>query len=180
MERAQAEEIVTEFFDTWYSAVVRYAYNRCGSMELAEDFAQEAFGALYTALRKEAPIENPRAWILKTVRNQVCKHWRYRQRHPEELVPAAELDLFSNPEQRSDLGENSSGPSIAHFLDLLTPREQEAVLLRADGMKYHEIADHLGITSSSVGTLILRAIRKMRAARFDMAPMHAGGGSAFA
>ena len=49
----------------------------------------------------------------------------------------------------------------------LAPREREVVLLRAQGLRYREIASQLGISSNSVGTLLLRAMRKMRAARAE-------------
>ena len=55
--------------------------------------------------------------------------------------------------------------SLTDFLSVLTQREEEVMLLRAKGMKYREIADSLDISTNSVGTLVMRAVRKIRLAR---------------
>ncbi|MCW5978275.1 MAG: RNA polymerase sigma factor [Bryobacteraceae bacterium] len=162
MDREGASAAVTRIFDLWYPAVVRYAYHACGSLELAEEFAQEAFAALYRTLRGGAEIENPRAWMLAAIRNQTAKHWRFRRRHPEDLVPNNEFETRSAP---GNGDPEPDGASLQDYLSILTSREEEVVVLRAQGLKYGQIASQLGISSNSVGTLLMRAIRKIRKAR---------------
>ena len=53
---------------------------------------------------------------------------------------------------------------IRTLLSVLTPREEEVLLLRLDAMKYREIADQLGISMNSVNTLLARALRKLQEA----------------
>ena len=65
MDRDDAERIINELFTSSYSATVRYAAYRCGSLDLAEDLVQEAFGALYVRLREGIVIKEPRAWVMK-------------------------------------------------------------------------------------------------------------------
>ena len=150
-------------FDTWYSSVVRYGYHSCGSVELAEEFAQEAFAALYRNLRDNVVIENPRAWILATVHNQTAKHWRSRRRHPEDPLPNTDLQTREADETNGTGAEEAA--KLSDYLGLLTAREEEVILLRAKGLKYGEIASHLGISTNSVGTLLMRAVRKIRKTR---------------
>ena len=53
---------------------------------------------------------------------------------------------------------------IRSLLSVLTPREEEVLLLRLESLKYREIADQLGISINSVNTLLARALRKLQQA----------------
>ena len=48
-------------------------------------------------------------------------------------------------------------------LSILTPREEEVILLRLQSLKYREIGEQLGISSKSVCTLLARALKKLKA-----------------
>ena len=167
MDREGAERIVTELFASSYSATVRYAAHRCGSLDLAEDLVQEAFGALYVRLREGHPIQEPRAWVMQTVHNKICKTWRKSQRQPEQSMSRVELEELPLPAGTFGGNIDTARPHLEGFLSRLTPREREVILLRAQGLRYREIASQLKISSNSVGTLLLRAMRKMRAARAE-------------
>jgi DNA-directed RNA polymerase specialized sigma24 family protein len=47
---------------------------------------------------------------------------------------------------------------------VLTPREEQVLLLRLEALKYREIADQLGSSMNSVNTLLARALRKLQRA----------------
>jgi len=53
---------------------------------------------------------------------------------------------------------------IRSLLSLLSPREEEVLLLRLEAFKYREIAEQLGISMNSVNTLLARALRKLQQA----------------
>jgi RNA polymerase sigma factor (sigma-70 family) len=53
---------------------------------------------------------------------------------------------------------------IRSLLSVLSPREEEVLLLRLEALKYREIADQLGISMNSVNTLLARALRKLQQA----------------
>ncbi len=167
MDRDDAERIATELFTSCYSATVRYAAHRCGSLDLAEDIAQEAFGALYARLREGARIREPRAWLMRTVHNQICRYWRKADRQPEQAIPRIELESLPLATDSFGGSTDATHEHLEAFLARLTPREREVILLRQQGLRYREIASQLGISSNSVGTLLLRAMRKMRAARAE-------------
>ncbi len=167
MDRQDAERTINELFTSVYSATVRYAASKCGSLDLAEDLVQEAFGALYARLREGAVIQDPRAWVMKAVQNQICKAWRKAENRPERVVSRHEIEAIASPSDGLGGFVDPDRPHLEGFLAGLAPREREVILLRAQGLKYREIASRLGISSSSVGTLLLRAARKMRVARAE-------------
>ncbi len=155
--------LVNELFESWAPCLYRYAYRLCCSAELADDFVQDAFLALYRELCSGQNVESPKAWTLSVVRHELANWRRSNRRHPEELTPNEEFDLI--PVQQEDPW--SEGPGIDDInvlLAHLTPREEEVVLLRMQSLKYREIASQIGISSKTVATLLARALKKMRLA----------------
>jgi len=114
-------------------------------------------------LREGEVIRHPRAWLLKTVRNQLGKHWR-RQKQGEQLAPNADFDLLAGAVEQ-DAALESEPLHLPEYFSLLSRREEEALVLRVEGLRYRQIAEQMGVTTNSVGTLILRAVRKIRTAR---------------
>jgi RNA polymerase sigma factor (sigma-70 family) len=56
---------------------------------------------------------------------------------------------------------------IRGLLSVLSPREEEVLLLRLEALKYREIADQLGISMNSVNALLARALRKIQVAKSE-------------
>jgi len=160
VNEVDATNLVTALFDRWYTSLVRYALRSTPTYELAEDLAQEVFMKLYQALRSGKSIEHPKAWTLcvlrRTISRQLQNRFDYEQLDELELVQ-------SWPQDAVGLS------AIQDLLRLLSPREEEVLLLRLEPMKYQEIADHLGISMNSVKTLLTRALRKLQKAAAQQA-----------
>lgn len=151
MDREEAARQVGLVFDTWYPSVVRFAWRATGDFGIAEDVSQEAFMALYRELRKGTEIHNARAWVFCVVRRKIGKSVRARLWDSLDLaesIPAPAKDVEVD--------------SVTELLSVLSPREEEVLLLRLSALKYREIADELSISPNSVNTLLARAIRKLQ------------------
>jgi len=155
VNESDATDLVAELFDRWYMSLVRYAIRTTSSYELAEDLAQDAFMQLYQALRAGKHIEHPKAWTICVLRRAMNRQLKDRNLH--EQLDAMDLPGESAPEM-SRLAE------IRSLLSVLSPREEEVLLLRLEALKYREIADQLGISMNSVNTLLARALRKLQLA----------------
>jgi RNA polymerase sigma factor (sigma-70 family) len=155
-----AIDLVTALFDRWYMSLVRYALRTTANYELAEDLAQDTFMQLYQALRAGKSIEHPKAWTICVLRRAMNRQMKGRALHEpfDELETAQEIV--------------TDAPVIADIRNLLTvlsPREEEVLLLRLEALKYREIADQLGISINSVNTLLARALRKLQEATTQQA-----------
>jgi RNA polymerase sigma factor (sigma-70 family) len=155
VNESDATDLVAALFDRWYMSLVRYAIRTTASYELAEDLAQDAFMQLYQALRAGKSIEHPKAWTICVLRRTMNKQLKDRGLH-EQLD---ELDMPGEPAP-----EMSRLAEIRSLLSILSPREEEVLLLRLEALKYREIADQLGISMNSVNTLLARALRKLQSA----------------
>ncbi len=161
MTQEEATKLVNKVFASQGQFLMRYAYRKTGSAEVAEDLVQEVFLARYRDLRMGKEIREAEKWAFGAIRNQIRKRFRDSARHAEELVSTEELDLVPSMFGTPDLEDqpNSSGPL---GLSVLSAREEEVVLLRLQSLKYREIGERLGIGTKSVCTLLSRAIAKLQ------------------
>jgi RNA polymerase sigma factor (sigma-70 family) len=152
MDESAATLVVTGLFDRWYTQLIRYVVSATGSPDIAEDLVQDVFMQLYQILRSSKEIEHPKAWTLCVLRRAMLRQMQERSRF-EQLD---EVEITQNR-----FHESTDGFDVQHLLRALSPREQEVLLLRLEAMKYREIADRLGISMTSVNTLLARALQKL-------------------
>ena len=86
----------------------------------------------------------------------------------EQLLTAESLrDLEADPEDEEPTAERAHDAACARrSLESLVERDRQALLLKAEGLGYDEIAAVLKIEKSSVGTTLSRARRRL-AETFD-------------
>jgi RNA polymerase sigma factor (sigma-70 family) len=154
MDRQQASDLVTSLFESWYPALVRYAYLVTGSSAAAQDAVQQSFMALYRALVQGQQIAYPKAWTLCVLRREIAASWE----ESADTEPLGALDDYTLAHMDPEI----HGENIPKLLSCLTPREQEVLMLRMEAYKYREIAELLGISPNSVTTLLSRAINKLQ------------------
>ena len=145
---------MTSLFESWYSALIRYACGITGNSSAAQDAVQQVFMDLYSALVKGQQILYPKAWTLCVLRREIAAEWK---KWPEtEQLSVLEHQSFAS------IQPNVYDEDIPKLLSYLTPREQEVLMLRMEAYKYREIAESLGISPNSVNTLLARAVAKLQ------------------
>src|SRR5947208_13361109 len=129
---------VERLFITYHKPLVRYLVRRLGDRDWAEEIAQETF---VRALRQEQ-IVSERAWLFAVATNLVRDEARKdarRRRHLELLREQARAEEAVDPEPTSI--ERAEDAALARrALDQLGERDREALLMREEGLDYHEIA----------------------------------------
>jgi RNA polymerase sigma factor (sigma-70 family) len=162
MDESAATLVVTGLFDRWYTQLIRYVVSATGCPDIAEDLVQDVFMQLYQILRSSKEIDHPKAWTLCVLRRAMLRQMQERSRF-EQLD---EVEITQNW-----FHESTDGFDVQHLLRALSPREQEVLLLRLEAMKYREIADRLGISMTSVNTLLARALQKLNKTVSSKQPM---------
>jgi RNA polymerase sigma-70 factor (ECF subfamily) len=146
---------LTQLFEQHYGSLVRMLYRRTGDRDRAEDLAQETF-----ARAVAAPPNNPRPWLFAVALNLVREDGRRNVRQGRRLeLLRTETVPSPGPEEEFDRNERSAGVRAA--LATLSERDREALLLRAEGFNYEEIAATLGLAKGAIGTTLARARRRL-------------------
>ncbi len=146
-------------YDDHALVLFRYALLLAGTREAAQDALHEAFLRYFSARVQGQEITSPKPWLCRVVRNYVLdQHRSLRFRQEVGLESLLETpDGAPDPESLYRRGEMSRFMAGA-----LSARELECFRLRSDGLRYHEIAEVLGIRSGTVAALLTRAHQKLR------------------
>jgi RNA polymerase sigma-70 factor (ECF subfamily) len=102
---------------------------------------------------------NTKAWLYRVLRNHVIDIMRADERRAEVDIDA----IRESPDARQDLQAQVHDREALRQLSVtLAPRELECVRLRAEGLRYEEIADLLDVRSGTVAAMLARAHSKIR------------------
>lgn len=166
-------------FDRHYGAVHQVVYRITGDRRDAEEIALDTFMKLY---ERPIPVNddtNVRGWLFRVATNAAFNAVRSRKRRQSWIQRAAQRigigDMQTETPERAVL-QRDEALRVRAVLDELPERQRTALALRATGMSYREIAETLGVNSTSIGTMLARAedsfARRWSAAGYgdEMAP----------
>jgi RNA polymerase sigma-70 factor (ECF subfamily) len=145
-------------FRTYHAPLVRYLTRRLGDRDLADELAQETF----VRALKHGPVTSERSWLFAVATNLVRDEARRdaRQRRHLEMLRAQPQEEADDPEEPSP--DRIREAALARkAVNGIGERDRIALLMREEGLNYHEIAAALDITVGSVGTTLSRARRRL-------------------
>lgn len=145
-----------EIYEAYAKDVFRFALYLSGNRHEAEDLTAEAFVRLWTA--RNVRLATVKGYLLAITRNLHLEQLR-RRRVSEELSDSVE-DRSPSPEAIA-VGRDRVSKLLA-ILQTMPEVDRSALIMRADGLSYEEIAQALGITLSNTKVKIHRA--RVRAA----------------
>lgn len=159
------EEKVTLYFEQWRDPVNRYVVAAFGDPLGAEEITQEAFLQLYSRLHGGHKVVNVRAWVFRAAHSLAVSRIRSRQfvelldEEGWEDLRRSLADAAPNPEQRLLQLEKFNRLRMA--IGRLTADERQCLHLRTKGLRYREIAEILGLGTSTVAETLYRVIAKL-------------------
>jgi len=158
------QDRVTQIYKDARDDVYRYLLTLGLKPGDAQDLTQDVFLRLFQFLQRGGEIENPRAWAFRVAHN-LAVNSRTRQRimdpvdtHLERITAGGGL----NPE-RQVLAAEANG-RLHEALATLSPQQRQCLHLRAEGLRYREIAETVGIGVSTVSEFLGRAVTRLRKA----------------
>jgi RNA polymerase sigma factor (sigma-70 family) len=149
----------SELFAHHHAALYRYLVRLSGDADVAADAAQEAFVRL---IERPPPRAAERAWLFKVGTNYVLAGRRTAARRERLLVGQAERAMGDSPrDPHASLEADERRRTIMTALTRLSDKERVAILMREEGFAHREIAEAVGTTTGSVGTLLARALERL-------------------
>ena len=131
------------------------------SSDEAQDVVQDAFLSLHHHLAAGRSQENIRSWLFRVAHNQARNRQnRHDRRFAAPLEAGENLISDQTTPERAVLNKEKF-QEMAKAIRLLTASEQECVFLRAGGLRYREIGEVLGLSTSTVSDTVSRAIKKL-------------------
>jgi RNA polymerase sigma-70 factor (ECF subfamily) len=160
---AQAETLA--LFDEIGPGVHRYLRSRGLTDDAADDVVQETFLALFRHLQLGRPRDNLRGWVFEVGRRLASKHRaRASRRRRVELawlptLADVAVDPGGTPESQVIAGQRCL--RLQRVVRALPERDRQCLLLRAEGLRYRDIAQALGVSLGGVAKALARALGRI-------------------
>lgn len=154
---AQVEEAYREHGE----ALFRYLVRLCGRAAQAEDLFQDTFRILLE--RPPADRSNLRGWLFRVATNRFRDLRRKKGRRLRVLRGLDPRRVHADPPPSPERAAQArdAATRARRLLDTLPERDRIILLMREEGFVHREIAEAVGTTTGSVGTMIARALDRV-------------------
>jgi len=161
---ATVEQEVMLLFDRCGPSLLRYVSSFGLRPEEAEDVVQDVFLSLFRHLRLGRSRSHLRGWLFRVAHNLALKqrtslHKRQANRSWDDIALSQHADPSPDPESR--VADNQRRRRLTSVLHALPERDRRCIVLRAEGLRYREIAAALGISLGSVAKSLTRSITRL-------------------
>jgi len=160
---AEARDEVLRLFDESAPGLRRYVVSLGLDAASADDVVQEVFLALFRHVRLGRSRANLRGWIFQVGHNLALKQRQNARRRLSAESPADTADTLADPADNPEeqLASDQRQRRLRSVLRALPQRDRRCLHLRAEGLRYREIARILGISLGSVAKSIARALARL-------------------
>jgi len=158
------ESEVLALFDEYRTPILRYALSFGIAVHDAEEVAQETFLALFQHLRARKSRRNLRGWLFRVAHNQALKHRHAHQLSRDIHVSdraIAERLLDPSPDPETQLNFAQRQRRLRAAVNALPETDQFCLRLRAEGLRYREIARVVGISLGSVSISLTQSLARL-------------------
>lgn len=148
IESARRRESMTlaALFEAEESGLLRFAIGLLGRRTVAEELVQETFLRLHQVWDE---VENPRAWLYRSLRNLALNHLRDHARETEldETAHVADAQLPSEL-----LGQMEAVGLVKLLLAEMTEEDRQLIRMKYnEDLKYSDISQRTGLSVGNVG-----------------------------
>ena len=161
-------EFVNRTYEAERAVVFRYLLSLGLDRESALDLTQDTFVRLYRAVARGHEIRVARGWLLTTASRLAFDHRRTEGELPRVAPEDAEFFLSLMPDGASDPEaaalQRERREVLSRAFHGLSRQQKVCVHLRAEGLRYREIAESLGVSVSTVSEFMRRAVARLRSA----------------
>ncbi|MGC2210274.1 MAG: sigma-70 family RNA polymerase sigma factor [Candidatus Korobacteraceae bacterium] len=163
-EPSEIEREVMYLFEQFRNPLLRYAFSFGIPVHDAEEIVQEVFLSLFRHLQAGKSQKNLRGWIFRVAHNLALKQRYSNLRSCDKSASGWTLaeeqsDPSPNPEEHLTLAQRQR--RLLAVVEALPEADQGCLRLRAEGLRYREIAAVLGISLGAVSISLTRSLTRL-------------------
>jgi RNA polymerase sigma-70 factor (ECF subfamily) len=156
---------VVELFEELRERLLRYLLALGLSVHDGEEIVQESFLLLFRHLQHGKSRQNLRGWVFRVARNLALKQRYANHVHMrrtvefDDALPEQCPDRNANPEEELRIRQRQA--RLLAVVNALPEQDQSCLCMRAEGLRYREIAEALGISLGSVAASLARSLARL-------------------
>ncbi|MBL7061285.1 MAG: sigma-70 family RNA polymerase sigma factor [Dehalococcoidia bacterium] len=154
----------TALYEEHMTYVFRYINYRVGNRNEAEDLTSVVFEKALAAFhRYDRDKAAPQTWLLTIARNTVTDYFRKSSKRNSLPLESAVGIESADPSPQEETERREEYEQLRVCLATLAHREQEIISLKFGAeLNNRQIASVLGLSENNVGTMLFRAVCKLR------------------
>jgi len=161
---SEIEREVMELFEQFRDPLLRYALSFGVPVQDAEEVIQEVFISLFRHLQLRRSRKNLRGWMFRVAHNLALKQLYANQRSQAKTtsdwaIAAEQSDPSPSPEEQLSWGQRRH--RLLAVVQALPETDQGCLRLRAEGLRYREIAAALGMSLGGVSISLTRSLARL-------------------
>ena len=161
---SELENEIIGLFDELRNRLLRYVLSFGLSGADGEEIIQETFLALFQHMQQGRSRHNLRGWLFRVAHNLTLKRLQANGRRRnivgvEVSDIEVHLDPSPDPEQQATFNQRQS--RLLAALQALPAQDQHCLRLRAEGLRYREIAEVLGMSLGSISASLARSLARL-------------------
>lgn len=160
---SRIEEEVMELFEEFRSPLLRYSVSLGLPVHDAEEVIQEVFLALFRHLHRGRSRRNLRGWLFRVAHNLALKqrlaNQTLQQTARDASVAEAQIDPAPSPEEQMSAAQRRY--RLQAVVRALPENDQHCLRLRAEGLRYRDIAAVLGMSLGAVSISLTRSLARL-------------------
>lgn len=163
-----ARERTTAAYVRERESLYRFLLSQGLNADMAQDVTQDVFVEMYVALEAAKPVRSDRAWLFSVAAHKAADYWR--DRHSRSVLsldtsPDSGLaQVLQAPLAEQDLLARERLARVAMAIAQLPSPQRVCLTLRGEGLRYREIAQTLGVATSTVSEWLKKAVEHVRGA----------------
>jgi RNA polymerase sigma-70 factor, ECF subfamily len=160
--RGRVEEQVVALFDQFREPLLRYVSAFRLNPADAEEIVQEVFLSLFQRLKSGGALENAPTWIFGAAHNLALRRSNRKRRAQEVEHPAgAHVLADGKPNPEDAYARSELSVRLRAVVDSLSETDRRCIFMRAEGLRYREIARILDISLGSVALSLARSLARV-------------------
>lgn len=153
-------------FDNYRNKIFSIALKFTGEKQASEDVVQEVFIKLWTNRENLPAIRNFNAYLNTIVRNHLFNYLR-KIAHEQAVVKKMAIAIVQGEQQNNEVFDGLYYKElyslVSKAVNQLSPQQKKVYnYSRIEGLKHHEIAEAMGISTSTVKGHIVEALKHIK------------------
>lgn len=156
--RKRSESAFREVYDNYFKLLKHVIYKMVKNHEIADDLVQETFMKMYERIHTYSVDTNFKFWLIQIAKNTALDYLRKEQKQLNITINEDAVDNYLDTHQAVNHDH-----LYKKIEKIVSKDEYEIVILRVfHGLKFHEIAAMLEITTAVATNKYSRAIKKLK------------------